>query len=79
MWCDSILTADENDAESMRRQVHSTTGDSGEEGKARVAEATDRTTRWLDRCIGAHSRPHEQNLFAIVQVQQLAPKAFETR
>ena len=50
MWCDSILTADDNDAESMRRQVHSTTGDSGEEGKARVAEATDRTTRWLDRC-----------------------------
>ena len=33
----------------------------------RFAEATDRTTRWLDRCIKAHSRPNEQNLFAIVQ------------
>ena len=26
-----------------------------------------RTTRWLDRCIAAHSRPSEQNLFPIVQ------------
>ena len=30
-------------------------------------EATHRTTRWLDRCISAHGRPHEQNLFGIVQ------------
>jgi tRNA-guanine transglycosylase len=36
-------------------------------GMARVAEATDRTTRWLDRCIAAHKRPNEQNLFAIIQ------------
>jgi queuine tRNA-ribosyltransferase len=34
---------------------------------ARFEEATERTTRWLDRCIAAHSRPAEQNLFAIVQ------------
>lgn len=33
----------------------------------RFTEATHRTTRWLDRCIAAHSRPSEQNLFAIVQ------------
>ncbi len=33
----------------------------------RFEEATHRTTRWLDRCIAAHSRPTEQNLFAIVQ------------
>lgn len=33
----------------------------------RFEEATYRTTRWIDRCIKAHSRPHEQNLFAIVQ------------
>ncbi|XP_043208471.1 queuine tRNA-ribosyltransferase catalytic subunit 1-like, partial [Amphibalanus amphitrite] len=26
-----------------------------------------RTTRWLDRCIAAHGRPSEQNLFPIVQ------------
>jgi queuine tRNA-ribosyltransferase catalytic subunit len=33
----------------------------------RVEEALERTIRWLDRCISAHSRPHEQNLFPIVQ------------
>ena len=59
--------------------VHSTTGDKIMEmeystggrdytgGMARVAEATDRTTRWLDRCIAAHKRPTSQNLFAIIQ------------
>ena len=35
--------------------------------EARFEEATHRTTRWLDRCIAAHSRPAEQNLFAIIQ------------
>jgi hypothetical protein len=35
----------------------------------RFEEATHRTTRWIDRCVAAHSRPHEQNLFAIVQVR----------
>ena len=34
---------------------------------ARFEEATYRTTRWLDRCRAAHSRPAEQNLFPIVQ------------
>ena len=33
----------------------------------RFTEATHRTTRWLDRCIAAHARPQEQNLFGIVQ------------
>jgi tRNA-guanine transglycosylase len=33
----------------------------------RMKEATERTIRWLDRCIAAHARPTEQNLFAIVQ------------
>ena len=33
----------------------------------RFEEATHRTTRWIDRCIAAHSRPTEQNLFAIIQ------------
>jgi hypothetical protein len=35
---------------------------------ARFEEATHRTTRWLDRCLAAHKRPQEQNLFPIVQV-----------
>jgi queuine tRNA-ribosyltransferase len=35
--------------------------------RIRVKEATERTIRWLDRCIAAHARPHDQNLFAIVQ------------
>ena len=34
---------------------------------ARFEEATHRTTRWLDRCVAAHGRPTEQNLFAIIQ------------
>ncbi|CAD7940398.1 unnamed protein product [Amoebophrya sp. A120] len=38
-----------------------------EPDKARVEEATHRTTRWLDRCIKAHANPDRQNLFAIVQ------------
>lgn len=33
----------------------------------RFWEATKRSIRWLDRCIKAHSRPTEQNLFAIIQ------------
>uniref|UniRef100_A0A914W410 Queuine tRNA-ribosyltransferase catalytic subunit 1 n=1 Tax=Plectus sambesii TaxID=2011161 RepID=A0A914W410_9BILA len=33
----------------------------------RVEEAMRRSVRWLDRCISAHSRPHEQNLFPIIQ------------
>jgi tRNA-guanine family transglycosylase len=32
----------------------------------RVEEAMYRSIRWLDRCIAAHKRPHDQNLFAIV-------------
>nr|XP_027191473.1 queuine tRNA-ribosyltransferase catalytic subunit 1-like isoform X1 [Cicer arietinum] len=33
----------------------------------RVEEAMYRTLRWIDRCIEAHKRPHDQNLFGIVQ------------
>lgn len=33
----------------------------------RFEEATARSVRWLDRCISAHKRPHEQNLFGIIQ------------
>eukprot|EP01041_Mallomonas_annulata_P003614 gene3614-7194_t len=33
----------------------------------RFIEATARSVRWLDRCIVAHNRPKEQNLFAIIQ------------
>ena len=28
----------------------------------------ERTIRWIDRCIKAHQRPHDQHLFGIVQV-----------
>ena len=34
---------------------------------ARVDEAMERSIRWLDRCIQAHKRPLEQNLFGIIQ------------
>lgn len=33
----------------------------------RIKEATDRTLRWIDRCISAHRKPESQNLFGIVQ------------
>lgn len=33
----------------------------------RVEEAMYRTTRWLDRCLKAHTRPDDQNIFPIVQ------------
>lgn len=38
-----------------------------ETDKDRVEEAMHRTIRWIDRCIVAHERPAEQNLFGIVQ------------
>eukprot|EP00268_Persea_americana_P020310 TRINITY_DN20510_c0_g1_i30.p1 TRINITY_DN20510_c0_g1~~TRINITY_DN20510_c0_g1_i30.p1 ORF type:complete len:212 (-),score=22.97 TRINITY_DN20510_c0_g1_i30:834-1469(-) len=33
----------------------------------RIEEAMYRTLRWIDRCIAAHEKPNEQNLFGIVQ------------
>ena len=33
----------------------------------RVEEAMHRSVRWLDRCIAAHKRTDDQNLFGIVQ------------
>ncbi|CAH1388461.1 unnamed protein product [Nezara viridula] len=33
----------------------------------RVEEAMERTIRWLDRCINAHERDDDQNIFPIVQ------------
>jgi tRNA-guanine family transglycosylase len=33
----------------------------------RFIEATARSVRWLDRCLSAHTRAHNQNMFAIVQ------------
>ena len=35
--------------------------------KERVDEAMERSIRWLDRCIKAHKRPKDQNLFGIIQ------------
>ncbi|KAL2866858.1 uncharacterized protein BJX67DRAFT_372296 [Aspergillus lucknowensis] len=34
---------------------------------ARIHEAMERSVRWLDRCIEAHEKPEEQNLFCIIQ------------
>ncbi|KAJ5143003.1 tRNA-ribosyltransferase [Penicillium bovifimosum] len=34
---------------------------------ARIKEATDRSIRWLDRCIAEHKYPERQNLFCIIQ------------
>jgi queuine tRNA-ribosyltransferase catalytic subunit len=37
------------------------------EDQNRMLEAMHRSIRWLDRCIEAHKRKSEQNLFGIVQ------------
>jgi queuine tRNA-ribosyltransferase len=33
----------------------------------RLAQANERTVRWLERCKAAHTRPHDQSLFGIIQ------------
>ena len=33
----------------------------------RMQEAMERSVRWLDRCIAAHTKPESQNLFCIIQ------------
>lgn len=33
----------------------------------RMAEANERTIRWIDRCFDAHEKANTQNLFPIVQ------------
>lgn len=40
---------------------------SAQAGRSEVLAATERTHRWLQRCLAAHQRPAEQALFAIVQ------------
>lgn len=35
--------------------------------RKRLQQANQRTIRWLQRCVNAHARPHEQALFGIVQ------------
>ena len=37
------------------------------DSQERFEEAMARSIRWLDRCIVAHKRPTEQNLFGIIQ------------
>lgn len=39
----------------------------GRDHRGRLADAVERTTRWLERCVTAHQRPDEQGLFGIVQ------------
>lgn len=37
------------------------------DNQERIKEATERTSRWLDRCLKAHTRPTGQSIFPIVQ------------
>ncbi len=39
----------------------------GDDHRGRLADAVERTARWMDRCVAAHARPHDQGLFGIVQ------------
>ena len=36
-------------------------------GPVYLTDVHSRTIRWLDRCLTAHKRPHDQNIFPIVQ------------
>lgn len=40
---------------------------STEDDRERLVASSERTIRWLDRCIAAHKRPNDQNLYGIVQ------------
>ncbi|MEB3161299.1 MAG: tRNA guanosine(34) transglycosylase Tgt [Synechocystis sp.] len=53
LGADVIMAFDECPPGQSRREV--------------VEQATDRTYRWLERCIAAHQRPQDQALFGIVQ------------
>ncbi len=55
--------------ESRRRLAEKRMGPfkKGYDHAKRLAEAHDRTVRWLDRCMDAHARTDEQALFGIVQ------------
>ena len=55
--------------ESRRRLAAQRGGpfEAGYDHAARLAEAHERTIRWLGRCVAAHRRPAEQALFGIVQ------------
>jgi hypothetical protein len=57
--CMCVL-ARERDSERVIESSHSC-------ALVRFTEACHRTLRWIDRCIAAHSRKSEQNLFGIVQ------------
>jgi queuine tRNA-ribosyltransferase len=54
----------------VRRKLAAARGGGGRKGydhARRLAEARERTARWLVRCREAHQRPQEQALFGIVQ------------
>lgn len=53
--------------EARRRMTNARGGRNIVDHNARLDEALERTTRWLERCARAHARPNEQALFGIVQ------------
>lgn len=55
--------------ESRKRLAASRSASSrrGYDHALRLRQANERTLRWLERCVKAHARPHEQALFGIVQ------------
>ncbi|MCA9292353.1 MAG: tRNA guanosine(34) transglycosylase Tgt [Phycisphaerales bacterium] len=53
--------------ETRRRMTNARGGRNIVDHDARLEEALERTTRWLERCARAHGRPNEQSLFGIVQ------------
>ena len=68
-----LRLATERDTRSLHRNDGSGGSGRGKGGRRaydhglRLDQANERTVRWLERCVQAHERPHEQALFGIVQ------------
>lgn len=61
--CPPATSPDREGGGSKQSEYGSTTTDH----RARITLAADRTARWLDRCVNAHARKHDQALFGIIQ------------
>ncbi len=70
---ETAIQVDQEEVEGQRADPRLTnairrdTKKKGYDHAARLAVANERTVRWLERCKSAHTRPHDQSLFGIVQ------------
>ncbi|MFG0283064.1 MAG: tRNA guanosine(34) transglycosylase Tgt [Phycisphaerales bacterium JB039] len=65
--CPPSVETDQQADSMVRRKLAAARRGPGYDHARRLAEARERTARWLVRCRAAHRRPEEQALFGIVQ------------